>query len=155
SHQQLSTSLISTISKRRTLMPSSRSSTLVASITSILILARTRPPSRPDLVTDSTPHPHTAVLAAGLSVPATQATRIRAMTHAAIHDALKAIDRRYKPYALDRLAEPGASPEAAVAAAAHDVLVAQIPTQKATLDTAFASSLAGIPDGAAKTRGVA
>src|SRR5262249_48866847 len=91
----------------------------------------------------------------GLNFPAIQGSRILAMTHAAIHDAVNAIDRRYKPYAMDRLAEPGASPEAAVAAGAHDVLVAQLPTQKATLDAAYATSLAGIPDGAAKTRGVA
>src|SRR5262249_57373546 len=84
----------------------------------------------------------------GLNFPAIQGSRILAMTHAAIHDAVNAIDRRYKPYAMDRLAEPGASPEAAVAAAAHDVLAAQLPTQKATLDAAYASSLAGISDGA-------
>jgi hypothetical protein len=77
------------------------------------------------------------------------------MTHAAIHDALNAIDRRYKPYALDRRAEPGASPDAAVAAAAHDVLVAQLPTQRATLDAAYTASLASIADGPAKTKGVA
>ena len=30
-------------------------------------------------------------------------SRVFAMTHAAIHDALNAIDRRYKPYALDTI----------------------------------------------------
>ena len=45
-------------------------------------------------------------------------SRIYAMTHAAIHDALNAIDPRYKPYALYRRLDLGASPEAAVAAAA-------------------------------------
>jgi hypothetical protein len=55
-------------------------------------------------------------------------TRLDAMTHAAIHDALNAINRRYRPYALDVHADPNASPEAAVAAAAHDVLVHELPT---------------------------
>lgn len=54
-------------------------------------------------------------------------TRIYAMMHAAVHDALNAIDRRYRPYALDVRVDPDASPEAAVAAAAHDVLVHELP----------------------------
>src|SRR5262245_4292280 len=110
---------------------------------------------RADVVTDWNAIANTTVFGGGLNFPAIQGSRILSMAHAAIHDALNAIDRRYKPYAQDRLAEPGASPEAAVAAAAHDVLVAQLPTQQATLDAAYASSLASIPDGAAKTRGVA
>src|SRR5687767_5935540 len=50
-------------------------------------------------------------------------SRIYAMTHVAIHDALNAIDRQSRPYAFEMQAEPGASPDAAVAAAARDVLV--------------------------------
>jgi hypothetical protein len=50
-------------------------------------------------------------------------SRMYAMTHVAIHDALNAIDRRSEPYALDLRAPRSASPDAAVAAAAHDVLV--------------------------------
>ena len=51
-------------------------------------------------------------------------SRIYAMMHIAIHDAVNAIDRRSSPYAFDAQAEEGASPDAAVAAAARDVLVA-------------------------------
>ena len=50
-------------------------------------------------------------------------SRIYAMMHVAIHDALNAIDRRSRPYAFDPQPEAGASPEAAVAAAARNVLV--------------------------------
>jgi PAP2 superfamily protein len=78
-----------------------------------------------------------------------------AMAHVAMHDALNAIDRRYEPYVYDAVGPRGASPEAAVAAAAHDVLVARIPNQKAWLDSALESALAAIPDGQAKTDGVA
>ena len=82
--------------------------------------------------------------------------RIFAMTHAAIHDALNAIDRRYQPYAFDVKADPNASPEAAVAAAAHDVLVHEVRSvQQPMLDSAYADSLSGIPDGAAKDAGIA
>jgi PAP2 superfamily len=89
-------------------------------------------------------------------------SRLYAITHAAIHDALNAIDRRSQPYALDLPFTLDASPEAAVATAAHRVLVDQFnrliafgfPTQQATLDAAYADSLALIPDSAAKTRGI-
>ena len=46
------------------------------------------------------------------------------------------------------------SPEAAAAAAAHDVLVALLPDQQADLDTKYAASLAAIADGPAKTNGI-
>ena len=55
--------------------------------------------------------------------------RMYAMMHIAIHDALNAIDRRFQPYAFDKRVEPGASTEAAVAAAARDVMV---PTPRST-----------------------
>jgi hypothetical protein len=85
------------------------------------------------------------------------------MAHAAIHDALNAIERRYSPYALDTFTDQGASPEAAVATAAYTVLVEQFirvaavgaPPQKAALDAAYVASLALIPDGEAKTSGIA
>jgi hypothetical protein len=45
------------------------------------------------------------------------------MMHLAIHDALNTINRRFRPYVLDLQGLSGASAEAAVATAAHDVLV--------------------------------
>jgi hypothetical protein len=83
-------------------------------------------------------------------------TRIYAMVHAAVHDALNAIDRRYRPYALDVRVDPNASPDAAVAAAAHDVLIHELPvSQHAFLDAQYANSLSGIPDSPAKVAGIA
>lgn len=90
--------------------------------------------------------------------------RIDAMVHVAIHAALNAIERRYHPYALDVQVTSDASPEAAVATAAHEVLVDQynllipilgLPSQQVTLDAAYADSLALIPGGPAKTAGIA
>src|SRR6185503_20658230 len=46
-----------------------------------------------------------------------------AMVHAAIHDAVQAYDGRFEPYAVEITGASG-SPVAAVARAAHDVLVA-------------------------------
>ena len=55
-----------------------------------------------------------------------------AIVHAAIYDAVQAIEKRYEPYYVDI---PGASgsPIAAAAKAAHDVLVNRFPAQVATL----------------------
>ena len=69
-------------------------------------------------------------------------SRIYAMMHVAIHDALNAIDRRSRPYTFDMQAEPGASPDAAVAAAARDVLV---PLIASTPSRALTLRLASMP----------
>jgi hypothetical protein len=94
-------------------------------------------------------------------------SRLYAMMHVAVHDAVNAIDRRSRAYVYDAVADPTTSTEAAVAAAARDVLVAGIgqipaPFPPGCLDAGIASveadyvvALATIPDGDAKTRGVA
>jgi hypothetical protein len=94
-------------------------------------------------------------------------SRIYAMTHVAIHDALNAIDHRARPYTFEK-AEPGASPDAAVAAAARDVLVAligQLPLELvsqscidagiASVEADYAAALAAIPDDPTKAQGIA
>ena len=82
-------------------------------------------------------------------------SRTLAILHAAIHDAINAIDRRYEPYTSGLAAAPGASVDAAVAAAARDVLVALLPDQSAMVETAYSRALGGIRDGAAKAAGIA
>jgi PAP2 superfamily len=85
-------------------------------------------------------------------------TRGIAMVQGAVYDAVNALDPDYQPYLLDLAAldaQPFGSRDAAIATAAHDVLVAIVPAaQIAGLDAAYASTLAGIPDGAAKDEGV-
>ena len=74
----------------------------------------------------------------------------------AVYDAVIAIEGGYQPFAVDFDAPDGASAEAAVAAAAHTILSHYLPAQKAgILDPAYTASLAGIPDGSAKTAGIA
>jgi hypothetical protein len=80
-------------------------------------------------------------------------SRVFAIVHLAIHDALNAIDHRYEPYRL-RMSAPGASPEAAVAAAAHATLVELMPKARQTFDTSFADAIGAIPDSDAKKRGI-
>jgi hypothetical protein len=79
--------------------------------------------------------------------------RAFAILHAAIHDAVNGVERRYKPYTAD-LSSPGASVEAAVAAAARDVLVALAPSHRTRTEEEYARALAAIPDGPAENAGV-
>jgi hypothetical protein len=97
-------------------------------------------------------HATTLVPAAGFN-PVLQ-SRAFAMVHAAVHDALNAIQPRYEAYVYEASATT-ASPDAAVASAAHAVLLALVPGQQGPLDVAYATSLAGIPDGPAKDQGIA
>jgi hypothetical protein len=82
-------------------------------------------------------------------------TRSFAIMHAAVFDAVNAIDATHKPY-LVRVehVSPHASQEAAAAAAAHETLVALYPAFQTTLDQQYDQSLAQIPDGADKTTGI-
>lgn len=86
-------------------------------------------------------------------------TRVYAIQHAAIHDALNTISRRYRFYTGAcgaSVAHPSrASVAAAVAAASRDVLVAQLPNQQDLIDERYALALAAIPEGPAKRDGVA
>jgi hypothetical protein len=74
---------------------------------------------------------------------------------AAVYNAVVGIDDRYEPYRFDVRAPRGASAQAAAVAAAREVLVTYSPSAQASLDAAYAASLAQIPDGKAKTRGIA
>ena len=61
-------------------------------------------------------------------------TRSFAIMHAAIYDAVNAIDGTHQPYLVRLGASHFASQEAAAAAAAHEVLVKLYPSFRATLD---------------------
>jgi len=80
-------------------------------------------------------------------------SRAFAILHAAIHDAVNGISHRYQPYTV-QLSASGASVDAAVAAAAHDVLVALSPSQQAKVEIAYASALLAVPEGPAKQAGI-
>jgi hypothetical protein len=77
-------------------------------------------------------------------------SRDAAIVHAAVYDAVNAIDRSHTPLFADVQAPQGASLEAAAAQAAHDTLAALFPAQQTTLDAALAADLAGIPPGRAR-----
>jgi hypothetical protein len=84
-----------------------------------------------------------------------QAILYTAFVQAAVYNAVVGIEGRYAPYRFHARAPRWASAQAAAVAAAHRVLVTYSPYAQATLDAAYAASLAQIPDGRAKTRGIA
>lgn len=80
------------------------------------------------------------------------------LMHAAMHDALNAITPRYARWTAAAPDEPpaaDAAPEAAVAAAAHAVLMDVQPEKTAPIVTALTAALAAVPDGPRKAAGVA
>ena len=82
-------------------------------------------------------------------------TRVMAIVHSSMFDAINSIEGQYTPYKFKVPAPTNSSPEAAGVAAAHATLVKLCPEQKASLDAAYSASLAQVPDGAGKTAGIA
>jgi hypothetical protein len=77
-----------------------------------------------------------------------------AMVHIAIFEALNSIESRYTPYRKQLMAAPGASRDAAAAAAAHHILVREYPDQAKEFDKALEAALAAVADGQNKAEGV-
>ena len=73
---------------------------------------------------------------------------------AAVYNAVVAVEGGYQPYKSRLEQSPGASVNAAVATAAHHVLVHYFSSQQGPLDADYAASLIAIPDGPAKTAGI-
>ena len=81
-----------------------------------------------------------------------------AMVQGAVYDAVNALDPDYQPYLVDLAAlhaQPFGSRDAAIATAAHDVLVKIVVAgQVAGLDSSYAATLMAIPDGPIEDEGV-
>lgn len=81
-------------------------------------------------------------------------TRSFAIMHAAIYDAVNAIDRSHESYLIELSRVPAtASQDAAASVAAHDVLSALYPDFQATLDSQLSQELAALPADANTTQG--
>lgn len=89
-------------------------------------------------------------------------SRLYAMVHIAIHDAVNAIERRSRPYAYDAQTVSHASFDAAAATAARDVLIdviARLPADcigsgPATVEADYAAALAAIPPSPSRVAGI-
>jgi PAP2 superfamily len=81
--------------------------------------------------------------------------RYAAIVQLAVFESVNAITGEYHPYLGTIVAPRDASPEAAAIQAAYRVLRTYFTASASTLDTERANSLASIPDGQAKTDGIA
>jgi hypothetical protein len=75
--------------------------------------------------------------------------------HVAMSDAVNSVQPRYTRFTVVIPPVSNASPEAAASAAAKELLQRLYPSQKARIDEAYAASLKSIPEGAARSDGIA
>ncbi len=90
-------------------------------------------PARANVVTDWSKVAEDAVVRTARKAPASSSINM-AMVHIAIYDAVNSISpSRFSNFAITPIPRPGASLEAAVAAAAHGVLAGMFPEQQSNL----------------------
>jgi hypothetical protein len=129
--------------------------TRVGLLVAVAALLAVAAPARADTVTDWNLNATNALIVAAGQPPQASVPHL-AMVHGAVYDAVNAIDGGHEGYLISsRLATPSDSKHAAAATAAYRVLVHLVPAQQPALDAQYAASLAAIPDGSAKTRGIA
>lgn len=117
-----------------------------------LALSLTASAAWADVITDWNQTALRATEAAGMGPPVQ--ARAMSIVHAAMYDAVNAIDRRHRVYAISVAAPSGASMESAAAAAAHGALTRLLPAQQASIDMALTASLVQMPDGQPKADGI-
>ncbi|MCC6192884.1 MAG: vanadium-dependent haloperoxidase [Burkholderiales bacterium] len=83
------------------------------------------------------------------------AVRGMAIVQVAVFEAVAAITGRYPPLRVKVTAAPGASVDAAVAAATRTALLKLVPTQQAAIEADYQAALKALPDGHAKADGIA
>jgi hypothetical protein len=111
------------------------------------------PQAHADVVTDWSRT--AAEIAVDGKLPSGGSYRAVAIVQTAVYDAVNAITKRYPPSREPLQAAPGASVEAAVAAANRTTLAALVPTQQAAIDKAYQAALATLPEGPARSDGIA
>jgi hypothetical protein len=123
-------------------------------VTLVAVMMCSPSAARADVVLDWNQIAVSTLVSQGQS-PFAQA-RFMAITQLAVFEAVNAITGEYQPYIGTVVAPAGASADAAAIAAAHDVLKYYFNQQAGpALDAAYTASLATIPDGSAKSGGIA
>ena len=131
---------------------SARAIGVVSAAAALLALA-TPARARADAVTQWNLNAATALIVSAGQAPPVSVLHL-AMVHGAVYDAVNAIDGGYQPYLVSPAATAHDSKDAAVATAAYRVLVSIVPAQQPALKALYDSSLAAVPDGAAKAGGI-
>ena len=83
------------------------------------------------------------------------AVRTMAIVQVSVFEAVNAIAGRYPPLRAKITAPPGASVDAAVAAATRTALLKLMPAQQAAIEADYQAALKPLPDGRAKADGIA
>jgi hypothetical protein len=109
--------------------------------------------ARADAVTDWNVKACDIVTRSGLPTP--PASRLMAIVHTSVYEAANAITKRYPAGASQIDAAPGASVDAAVAAAGRTALLKLLPLQQTEIESAYQAALTKVADGQAKTDGIA
>ena len=122
-------------------------------LVALAVVLLAAPTARADVVTDA--NAKAAEIASKL--PATPpAVRVMAYVQVSVFEAVNAITGRYPPLMAKINAAQGASVDAAVAAATRTVLVKLMPpSHQAAIDADYDAALKLVPDGPAKTGGIA
>ena len=119
-------------------------------VASLLFLASA---ATADIVTEWNKKAGDIMIAAKLPTP--PANRTLAIVQTAVYEAVNAITKQYPASELKVTAEPGASVDAAVAAATRTTLLKFLPTHEAAIEEAYNAMVSKIEQGVAKTEGIA
>lgn len=95
----------------------------------------------------------TAITASGQSISGNSEMNLWALTSVAVHDALNGIEARYATHVPGVALVPTAEPSAAVARAAHDVLLHYLPGAASALTTQLEATLAQSASGTTRDLG--
>ncbi len=125
---------------------------LISAGISLLVILAGAPGAHADIVADANAKAADVVS----RIPAPPITvRAMAIVQVSVFEAVNAITGRYPPQRAKLSPSPGASVEAAVTAATRAALSKLMPAQQAVIDADYQALLASVPDGAAKTAGIA
>ena len=124
--------------------------TCIAILAAVILLGA--PGAHADVVTDAnakaadiaSKHPATPI-----------AVRTMAIVQVSVFEAVDAITGRYPEHRVQITAAPGASADAAVAAATRTALLKLMPAQQAAIEADYQAALKALPDARAKADGVA
>jgi VCPO second helical-bundle domain len=131
-----------------------RSTAFLAAIVVLAVLALGTPVSTADPAENSvTRWTRIAEQFIPIGRPPASSEVIMGTVQAAIYDAVAATEGGLEPFMASVPAPPGASTDAAVATAAHDVLVTRVPLQAVLITTEYDTFMGTIADGQAKTDG--
>jgi len=126
---------------------------LPLTLATVAALAASAGPARADTVTDWNEAASTAIVGVAKQPPPVAILSF-AMVQGAVYDAVEAIDGRYRPYLAGGHARRSDSEDAAAATAAYRMLAGLFPDQQAALQARYDTSLAAIPAGPRKDRGI-